>query len=252
MKKLTAVMAAIILASLTACAPQEQSTTTSANANASEAVTAVENAYNAAPETSDAASTTDTATYAEVKDVISNQLSLKILRGSFNAEEIAKRQSERGSGGSRPARTDENGETVTRGSRPAWTDENGETVTRGSREAMTNENGEPVSFEDMRYTGEEKDVIVPVGTPIKTIVVTDGKVEEKDSELSDIKNGSSVNIIYDGENIKEVQILPATRGGGRAFGGAGGSDGAVFIPGAGPNGGDIVINGAAQPGAVGG
>lgn len=284
MKKHIAIAAAVaLLTSFAGCGTQANTagadTATTAEAEAvqaagaeagGEAVTAVEGETgNAAPET------TDNNVYAEVTDVISNQLSLKVLRGSFNAEEMAQRMKERanrgsgdgsGSGwssGSREAATDADGNPVQRGSwgggnREAATDADGNPVQRGNREPMTDADGNTVSFENMRYTGEEKEVVIPVGTPIVTISFEDGEVVKKESELSDIKNGGSVNIIYDGDSITEVQIVPATgRGRGSAgFGGAGGvsgnAGGGVVIPGAGPSGGDVVINGAPVAGAVGG
>jgi len=205
-----------------------------------------------------------TALYAEVVDVVSNQLSLKVLNGEFDAEQMAQRMAEmqnriasmreggampeggmiaqRADGAdseSRPAdrpggliRMDENGEFA----RERPTDANGEPVTMAPGQPITNQNGEPVTNADgepmtvpamrERYTGEEKDVIIPVGTPIKSysIKMPEAELKVKDAELADIKNGATINILYndDGESIKEVQIVEM---GSRGMG----------MPGGGPN-----------------
>jgi len=199
-----------------------------------------------------------TALYAEVIDVVSNQLSLKVLNGGFDADQMAQRMAEmqnriasmRESGElpedgmfSRRAVTGRDGELVTnvfRGERPTDADgepitmQPGQPITGPNGEPITNAEGEPMTVPAMRerYTGEEKDVIIPVGTPIKSYSITmpDAQLKIKDADLADIKNGATVNIVYndDGESIKEVQIVEMGRmggGGPMMFGGPGGMPG---------------------------
>ncbi|MDR0531149.1 MAG: hypothetical protein LBG83_03680 [Oscillospiraceae bacterium] len=209
------------------------------------------------------------ALYAEVIDVVSNQLTLKVLSGSFDLNQMAERMSEmqsRMSGGegggffrggegatdasgetvTRPApQTDADGNMVTRNrtpqtdaegntvTRPAQTDAEGNTVTRP---AQTDAEGNTVTMPS-RYTGEEKTLLIPVGTAVKTISFADGALQTKDAELADIKNGATVNIIYsdNGTSVKEVQILNiggrgGAGGGGMVFGGAGGEGGPPQLP----------------------
>ena len=192
-------------------------------------------------EASDTAETTETTSlYAEVTDIISNQVSVKVLRGSFDPN----RMGGRGFSGERPSFDPENMPTFPAdgsdgGERPAfnrdnmpnfdpenmpsfdpenipegfgggrWADGEAPQFTPGS--GATDENGNPVDRKSRRYTGEELDVIIPIGTPVKIISFSseDSSVQEKEADLADIKNGSTINIVYDSEkvNIKEVQII---------------------------------------------
>lgn len=211
------------------------------------------------------AATTASATaekyYAEVADVIGNQLTLKQLTGSFDPEAISQMM------GSRQNRTGPDGEVVTGrffvggdgegGQRPEGAQriegrslpegfslpENfsfGEGMSlpegfSGGFQRPTDENGEPVTMPS-RYTGEEKEVVIPIGTPIKSFSFTDGELKTKDAEIADIKNGGAVQLIYEGERIVEVQIIDMGRmGGGGMITGMGPGGGAGFGPDGMPN-----------------
>jgi hypothetical protein len=197
--------------------------------------------------------------YAEVADIISNQVSVKVLRGSFDPSGMGG-GGMRGANGERPSFDPNNmpssapdGEEG--GERPSFDPGNmpdgggqpgdGETpqFPGGSADGATDENGNPVDPQSFRYTGEERDIIIPIGTPIKTIslsLVDDSmQTQEKEADLADIKNGATINIVYnsDGESIKEVQIIDSSsmrrgvqegRGGG--FPGGGGDGGAMQAP----------------------
>ncbi|MDR1464587.1 MAG: hypothetical protein LBJ11_04725 [Oscillospiraceae bacterium] len=204
------------------------------------------------------------ALYAEVGDIVGNQLTLKVLRGSFNAQEIADRMNNRpsgangepvsggnwrGEGGSLPDGAQFSlPEGMSRGNWEAVTDENGAPVSRPNftpREPQTDENGEPVTVDvnNMRYTGEEKEVIIPIGTPIKSISFTDGELKTKDADIGDIKNGNTVNVVYqaDGTTIQEVQIINMSGwvGGGMFMGGGVPGEGGMPDPGQIPDGAQV-------------
>jgi hypothetical protein len=131
--------------------------------------------------------------------------------------------------GSRVVPTDESGNPVTFTRPPEQTDENGSRVQRPAGESG-NPAGMPSRTGGKTYTGEELDIIIPIGTPITTYVLTDGTVTEKESDIADIKNGSTVFIEYaDGETVSKVHIVPAvSRGGGS--GGQGRFGGGNFSP----------------------
>ncbi|MDR1735101.1 MAG: hypothetical protein LBR73_09520 [Oscillospiraceae bacterium] len=250
-----------------------------------------------------ASETESNALYAEVVDVIGNQLTLKVLRGSYNVEEMAQRYSEMqsGSGVSRQNQTNADGEEVTRGeggggfrggfanmtdadgnavtfpeggmpdfasmtdangepvtfafrtdmtdaegntvTRPAMTDADGNTITMPSRETATDAEGNTV---DPRYTGEEKEVIIPIGVPIEKVSFSDGELTKTSVEISDIKNGNTVNVLYaaDGSTVTGLQIIDSTsrRGAGGGMGGGGTGGGGMFVVGNG--GGNAVFYGA--------
>ncbi|MDR1209217.1 MAG: hypothetical protein LBK41_02725 [Clostridiales bacterium] len=177
----------------------------------------------------------ETTIYAEVSDVISNQLSIKLLRGSFDPEAMAERFSQtdgQGSGGAgreRPSGAPSEGFFFSGGGtgempsgdpdRAEWSGEmpsgapdraewSGEMPSGApDRGSWTGEppSGDPAAS---RYTGEERDVIVPIGTPISSVSFTDGSLTESPAELADIKNGSTVNIALSAEGIvREVRII---------------------------------------------
>ncbi|GHV48781.1 hypothetical protein FACS189499_08920 [Clostridia bacterium] len=114
--------------------------------------------------------------------------------------------------------------------------------------------GDFAAAQESIYTGEEREVIIPIGIPIMKVAFdmdtaeaasTDAgnsdagnsgntnitamkfSVTEKEAELTDIKVGSIVNIEYDetGEYIKLATILPDSGGAG-GFGGMGSFAGA--------------------------
>jgi hypothetical protein len=120
-----------------------------------------------------------------------------------------------------PAETDASGNRVTR--QPAETDASGNRVTRP---APTDENGKPLNVPSRTggktYTGEELDIVIPIGTPVTTYVFKDGTYTEKDSDIADIKGGTTVYIEYeDGENVSKVHIVPVSSRSSREIGGVG-------------------------------
>jgi len=246
MKKNTAIILAALLL-FTGCAANADAAATDSQQESVGASEAVE-------------SNESTNLYAEVADVISNQVSLKVLRGSFDPTRMGGGgfSGERpafdpenmpsfppdGSGGERPAFNRENMPDFDPENMPSFDPDNmpegferrqwadGEAPQFMPGGGATDADGNPIDRQNMRYTGEELDVIIPIGTPIKIMSFSseDNSMKEKDADLVDIKNGSTINIVYDAEkvNIKEVQIIDASsmrrgaRGGQDGQGGQGG------------------------------
>ena len=224
-------------------------------ANTDAASSAGVNTQQAAAGTAEPAETT--SVYAEVADIISNQVSLKVLRGSFDPSRMGgggfggerppfdpnnmPSAAPDGSGGERPAFNRESMPSFDPENMPSFDPENmpegfarrqgadGETRQSMPGGGVADADENPVDQQNMRYTGEELDVIIPIGTPIKTISFSseDGSMQEKEADLANIKNGSTINIVYDSEkvNIKQVQIIDTSSMRRGARGGQGGQGG---------------------------
>jgi len=161
--------------------------------------------------------------YAEVSGIVDNQLTLKVLQGSFDPEQMVQRMGDRptgdftrpeGEGFSMPDGSDmpARGERP-QGERPQSNPPQGERP-QGERpqggEPMTNEAGEPLTMPAAgnRYTGEEKDVVIPIDTPVKSYTMTAGELKEDVASVDDIQNGSIINIVYNNDgSMEKVQII---------------------------------------------
>jgi hypothetical protein len=69
--------------------------------------------------------------------------------------------------------------------------------------------------QERQYTGEELEVIVPVGIPLMTVTRGENGMEEKELALTAIKGGDTITITYktDGKTIDTVYITQGTAGG---------------------------------------
>ena len=186
------------------------------------------NTITTAAATTIAATTTgsESKLFAEVANISGNELTLKVLSGSFDPEQIAQRMGGgngmgRPGGGNRP----EGGgfgedftfpEGMSRpepGNRPeggpppeGFSMPEGFTMPEGI--PPMNEGGRPApgAFPST-YTGEEKEVTIPDDVPVVSIAFSDGVPQTSEASITDIKNGDTVQVVYDGEHITEVQII---------------------------------------------
>lgn len=139
--------------------------------------------------------------YGEVSEVIGNEVTLKLL-------EIPEM----------PA----NGEKGT--ARPEGTDKaSGNTDTGPAASGATGGGG----MREKNYTGEEKTIVIPVGTPIVSMTRGDNGMEETEISINELASGSTLSIYYqeDGKTIEKITIRKQRTGGGT--GGPGGEGGKV-------------------------
>lgn len=139
--------------------------------------------------------------YGEVSEVIGNEVTLKLL-------EIPEM----------PA----NGEKGT--ARPEGTDKaSGNTDTGTAASGATGGSG----MREKNYTGEEKTIVIPVGTPIVSMTRGDNGMEETEISINELASGSTLSIYYqeDGKTIEKITIRKQRTGGGT--GGPGGEGGKV-------------------------
>jgi hypothetical protein len=135
--------------------------------------------------------------YGEISEVIGNEVKLKLLK-----------KPEMPTNGQNP----QNGEKGENGTGTPPTDGavgSGERPTGGG-------------MREKQYTGEEKTIIIPVGTPLMTTTRGDNGIVESEISLNELTSGSTMSIMYkeDGKTIEKINIRkPRTGGGGQ--GGAG-------------------------------
>ena len=169
------------------------------------------------------AASNDGKLLAEVANISGNKLTLKVLSGSFDPEQTGQRMNG-GNGMERPERGDgpRGGEDFTfpegmsrpeRGNRPeggpppeGFSLPEGYTTPEGIPPRNEGDRPAPDAF-SQRYTGEEKEVAIPDGTPVVSISFSDGAMETKQSDLISIKTSDTVQLVYDGERIIEVRII---------------------------------------------
>jgi hypothetical protein len=113
---------------------------------------------------------------------------------------------------------------------------------RGQRQF--GENGEGTARE-LNYTGEEIDIIIPVGIPVTTSTVGEDGIETDEIQLDDISAGDMITVTYkeDGTTIDTVTITEAGTVGGMGMMPGGGMPGDMgfFINGGGPGGGSFEV-----------
>jgi hypothetical protein len=135
----------------------------------------------------------DIDVYGEVSEVIGNEVTLKLLK----IPEM-------------PA----NGQNPQNG-------EKGENVTGTPPTDGTGGSGERPQGGGMRekqYTGEEKTIIIPVGTPLMTTARGENGMTESEISLNELTSGSTMSISYkeDGKTIEKINVRkPRTGGGGQ-------------------------------------
>jgi hypothetical protein len=147
--------------------------------------------------------------YGEVSEVIGNEVTLKLLE----IPDMSAMNREKGTDGEKPVDKAE-------GSAPA-----GDTTTGA---AAGNTAGTPGGggMREKNYTGEEKSIVIPVGTSIVSMTRGDEGMVESEISLNELTSGSTLSIYYqeDGETIEKITIRkPRTGGGGQ--GGQGGKTG---------------------------
>lgn len=147
--------------------------------------------------------------YGEVSEVIGNEVTLKLL-------EIPEMPANGEKGTARPEGTDKasgNTDTGTAASADTGAAASGATGGGGMREK--------------NYTGEEKTIVIPVGTPIVSMTRGDNGMEETEISINELASGSTLSIYYqeDGKTIEKISIRKQRTGGGT--GGPGGEGGKV-------------------------
>ena len=147
--------------------------------------------------------------YGEVSEVIGNEVTLKLLE----IPDMSAMNREKGTGG------DKTGEKA-EGSAPA-----GDTTSGAEAGATTGTPGGG-GMREKNYTGEEKTIVIPVGTPIVSMTRGEDGMVESEISLNELTSGNTLSIYYqeDGKTIEKITIRkPRTGGGGQ--GGQGGKTG---------------------------
>lgn len=244
MKKILSILAVSALMFISACAETtdenksgNDTVSTKVESNAADAV----NDGGENPENSENnEESTEDIVYGEVYEVIGNMLVLKIINMPEGFSNIT-------SDGSRQIMRGFNMEDMTEEERQAFEEriqENGgnfaggatfnmDDMTEEERQAMQErfqnaEGNEPVFFQGgdfsggenivtgegrqkierkLEYTGEERDVIIPVGTPILTFDFSNGEMSETEVDITSVKSGSVVTINYNGDGSIEKVFL---------------------------------------------
>jgi hypothetical protein len=147
--------------------------------------------------------------YGEVSEVIGNEVTMKLLE----IPDMSAMNREKGTVG------DKTGDKA-EGSAPA-----GDTTSGAAAGATT---GTPSGggMREKNYTGEEKTIVIPVGTPIVSMTRGEEGMVESEISLNELTSGSTLSIYYqeDGKTIEKITIRkPRTGGGGQ--GGQGGKTG---------------------------
>lgn len=140
--------------------------------------------------------------YGEVSEVIGNEVTLKLLE----IPDMAAMNREKGTNGAPP--TDRNTEG---GAATGGTATDGTAAGKGMREKQ--------------YTGEEKTIIIPVGTPIVSMTRGEEGMVETEIGMTELTSGNTLSIYYqeDGKTIEKITIRKPRTGGGQ--GGQGGKTG---------------------------
>jgi hypothetical protein len=147
--------------------------------------------------------------YGEVSEIIGNEVTLKLLE----IPDMSAMNREKGTGGVQAGGKAE-------GSAPA-----GET-TGGAAGGTTAGTPGAGGMREKNYTGEEKTIVIPVGTPIVSMTRGEEGMVESEISLNELTSGSTLSIYYqeDGKTIEKITIRkPRTGGGGQ--GGQGGKTG---------------------------
>jgi hypothetical protein len=146
--------------------------------------------------------------YGEVSEVIGNEVTLKLLE----IPDMTAMNREKGTGGDTGDKTE--------GSAPA-----GDTTSGAAAGATTGTPGGG-GMREKNYTGEEKTIVIPVGTSIVSMTRGEEGMVESEISLNELTSGSTLSIYYqeDGKTIEKITIRkPRTGGGGQ--GGQGGKTG---------------------------
>lgn len=120
--------------------------------------------------------------------------------------------------------------------------EGGPTMIQGDGAMPEGGGTRQIQAPERKYTGEEVEVIIPVGLPIMTRTRGENGIEETELALTNVKAGNIITITYkeDGESIDTVYVSQNQMMGGMAGGGDG-----FFIRGSGGGegggGGELVI-----------
>lgn len=142
--------------------------------------------------------------YGEVSEVIGNEVTLKLLE----IPDMSAMNREKGTDGEQAGGKAE-------GSAPA-----GDT-TGGAAAGATGGGG----MREKQYTGEEKNIVIPVGTPIVSMSRGEEGMVETEISLNELTSGNTLSIYYqeDGKTIEKITIRKPRTGGGQ--GGQGGKTG---------------------------
>lgn len=124
--------------------------------------------------------------YGEISEVIGNEVTLKLL-------EIPEMSAQNGERGKNEAK------------RPD--------IATGDQAPGTGRGG---GMREKNYTGEEKTIVIPVGTPIVSMTRGDNGMEETEINLNELTSGSTLSVYYqeDGKTIEKITIRKPRTGGG--------------------------------------
>jgi hypothetical protein len=146
--------------------------------------------------------------YGEVSEVIGNEVTLKLLE----IPDMSNMTREKGTG------SDQAGEKA-EGSVPA------EDTTGGAAAGATVGAAAGRGMREKQYTGAEKTIVIPVGTPIVSMTRGEAGMVETEISLNELASGNTLSIYYqeDGKTIEKITIRKPRTGGGQ--GGQGGKTG---------------------------
>lgn len=138
--------------------------------------------------------------YGEVSEVIGNEVTLKLLE----IPDMSNMTREKGTG------SDQAGDKA-EGSAPA------EDTTGGAAAGATDGAAAGRGMREKQYTGEEKTIVIPVGTPIVSMTRGEEGMVETEISLNELASGNTLSIYYqeDGKTIEKITIRKPRTGGGQ-------------------------------------
>jgi hypothetical protein len=138
--------------------------------------------------------------YGEVSEVIGNEVTLKLLE----IPDMSNMTREKGTG------SDQAGDKAG-GSAPA------EDTTGGAAAGATPGATGGGGMREKQYTGEEKTIVIPVGTPIVSMTRGEEGMVETEISLNELASGNTLSIYYqeDGKTIEKITIRKPRTGGGQ-------------------------------------
>jgi hypothetical protein len=134
--------------------------------------------------------------YGEVSEVIGNEVTLKLLK----MPEMPAQNGQKG--GTNAGNVDDKGSNVA--PNDANADGSGGTGTGGG-------------MRQKEYTGEEKTMVIPVGTSLVTTTRSETGMTESEISLNELKSGYTLSVYYkkDGKTIEKISVRKPRTGGGQ-------------------------------------
>jgi hypothetical protein len=138
--------------------------------------------------------------YGEVSEVIGNEVTLKLLE----IPDMSAMTREKGTGSNQTGGN-------AQGSAAAGDTTGG--AAAGATPGATGGGG----MREKQYTGEEKTIVIPVGTPIVSMTRGEEGMVESEISLNELTSGNTLSIYYqeDGKTIEKITIRKPRTGGGQ-------------------------------------